>query len=182
MISVTGIYFSRQSVLLVQWIIKFVFVADSLAFQKSRLTKIINIFAQRNCFPPLQELSVPARVRVKEWKLMKPEGKVWAGVQSVEIKLHSLSEHTCENVMVKAKSSLRSELGTTKSKLPESWKGRVPQQVEVGWSSKLSLCFKCFSLFFCSSFLYTEVLPKISQYASEWFLLFREDQFESITS
>lgn len=41
-------------------------------------------------------------------------------MQDVEIKLHSSSEHTCENVIVKAKSSLRSELGTTKSKLPET--------------------------------------------------------------
>lgn len=34
---------------------------------------------------------------------MKLEGLVWAGMQSVEIKLHSLYEYTCENVMVKTK-------------------------------------------------------------------------------
>jgi len=41
-------------------------------------------------------------------------------MHSVELKLHALSVHTCDNVMIKAKSSPRSELGTTKSKLPET--------------------------------------------------------------
>lgn len=85
-------------------------------------------------------------------------------MQSVEIKLHSLYEHTCENVMVKAKSSLRSELGTTKSKLPETLKWHLPQQVEVQNSSH-ALDIPVW--LFYSSFLYTEVLPIIFQYASE---------------
>lgn len=38
--------FARQSVPLVQWIMQFVFMADSLMFQKSSSIKIMNVFAQ----------------------------------------------------------------------------------------------------------------------------------------
>lgn len=56
-------------------------------------------------------------------------------------------------------------------------KGVLPQQVEVGWSSKLFLCCKCSGLVFCSIFFHTELLPKITLEASEGFLLFREHHF-----
>lgn len=84
--------FWRQSVLLVLWILQFVFLENSLMFQKCTSTIIINVFAKRIFFPSFNTTLYLHKVllsciRAKEPKFMKLEGEVWAGMQSVEIKL-----------------------------------------------------------------------------------------------
>lgn len=66
------------------------------------------MYLLRGFFPLFDTILYPHKVLLssimaKKSKFMKLEGLVWAGMQSVEIKLHSLYEYTCENVMVKTK-------------------------------------------------------------------------------
>lgn len=84
--------FWKQSVLLVQWIMQSVFLVNSLMFQKCTSTKIINVFAKMIFFPLFDTTLclhkvLLSSIRAKESKFMKLEGEVWAGMQSVEIKL-----------------------------------------------------------------------------------------------
>lgn len=58
----------------------FVFMVNSLMFQKCTSTIIINVFAQRIFFPSLTPLSMHkvllSSIRAKESKIMKLEGEV----------------------------------------------------------------------------------------------------------